>query len=166
MTEQAQAEGGDMNETDIAHLRRCIELATEARAQGNAPFGSLLVSRDGEVIAERRNEVNTTGDQTAHPELALASWASRNLEPAERTSATMYTSGEHCTMCAAGHVWAGIGRLVFAFSSEMIREHADPGRTRVAISAREVIERSNVKIRVDGPCLKLAGKLPALFQRP
>lgn len=154
-----------MNATDIAHLRRCVELAGEARQKGNAPFGSILVSGAGEVLAERRNEVNTTGDQTAHPELALASWASRNLEPAERAAATMYTSGEHCTMCAAAHVWAGIGRLVFAFSSETIRELAEPGRTSVAIRAREVVERSNVEVVVEGPCAELADEAPVLFGR-
>ena len=158
-------DAGRIDETDVAYLRRCIALAGEASDAGNAPCGSLLVDAAGEVLAEPRNEVNTTGDQTAHRERALASWASCHLEPAERTTAMMYTSGEHCTMCAAGHVWAGISRLVSAFSSEMIREHAALSRTRVAISAREVVERSNVEVRVDRPCHELADDLPALFAR-
>ncbi len=80
------------------------------------------------MLAERRNEIVTTGDCTAHPELALAGWASRNLEPDDRATATMYTSGEHCPMCAAAHVWAGIGRLVFVLSAPMIWDLVDQAR--------------------------------------
>jgi hypothetical protein len=41
-----------MDATDVRHLRRAIELARLARAHGNHPFGSLLVSGAGEVLAE------------------------------------------------------------------------------------------------------------------
>jgi len=27
----------------------------------------------------------------------------------------MYTSGEHCPMCAAAHGWVGIGKLVYRY---------------------------------------------------
>ena len=154
-----------MDGIDIGHLRRCIALAAEAAERGDQPFGSVLVDRDGSVLAERRNEVRTTGDRTAHPELALASWASRQLEPEECAAATMYTSGEHCAMCAAAHVWAGIGRLVFVLSSGMIRTLVEPGRTSIAIESREVIERSSVDVQVEGPCDELAAEAMALFQR-
>jgi len=30
------------------------------------------------------------------------------MTPAERLQATVYTSGEHCPMCAAAHGWAGL----------------------------------------------------------
>ena len=48
-----------MNETDERHLRRAIELAGEARANGDMPFGSLLVGPAGQVLAEDRNTVIT-----------------------------------------------------------------------------------------------------------
>ena len=153
----------DLTETDLEHLRRCIAL--EAAERGDAPFGSVLVSGDGEVLAERQNEMYTTGDRTAHPELALAIWASRHLSLEECAAATMYTSGEHCTMCAAAHVWAGIGRLVFVLSSEMIGELREPGRTSIAIRSREVIERSNVDVQVEGPVEELAEELAVIFRR-
>ena len=155
-----------MNDNDIRHLRRCIELAGEARERGDLPFGSLLVAADGRVLAERRNEVHTTGDVTAHPELALASWASRNLGAAERAEATMYTSGEHCAMCAGAHAWAGIGRLVYAFSAETIRSLIDPNRTTIAIGVREVIERSSASVEIDGPCEELRSEAAGLFEAP
>jgi tRNA(Arg) A34 adenosine deaminase TadA len=148
----------------LGHLRRCIELAAEARARGDDPFGSVLVGPDGTVLAERANEVRTTGDVTAHPELALAAWASRHLTPAERAGSTMYTSGEHCPMCAAAHVWAGIGRLVYVLSGEMIDELLPPDGTRIAIGSREVVARSNVAVEVVGPVDELVADAAALFR--
>jgi tRNA(Arg) A34 adenosine deaminase TadA len=65
MTEQ-------VTEADLPHLRRCIELATEAVEAGDFPFGSVLVAADGTVLAEDRNRELTTGDPTRHPEFALA----------------------------------------------------------------------------------------------
>lgn len=103
-----------------AHLERCVELAREALAAGDDPFGSLLVSGDGSVLAEARNKENSQADPTAHPELELARWALHNLGPEERARATAYTSGEHCPMCAAAHGWVGLGAIVFAASSEQL----------------------------------------------
>ena len=40
-----------VNELDIKHLRRCIELARLALDKGDQPFGSILVSKDGEILA-------------------------------------------------------------------------------------------------------------------
>jgi tRNA(Arg) A34 adenosine deaminase TadA len=37
---------------DLPHLRRCVELAAEAVAAGDFPFGSVLVGEDGRVLAE------------------------------------------------------------------------------------------------------------------
>ena len=99
---------------DEEHLRRAIALAVEARAGGNPPFGSLLVGPDGVVLAEERNSCLTDDDITAHPELKLARWAARSLDPATAAGTTMYTSCEPCGMCAGALARSGIGRVVFA----------------------------------------------------
>jgi|SRR5690625_1611017 len=108
-----------ITETDRQFLRRCVELAREALDDGDEPFGSLLVSADGEVLFEDRNRVKD-GDHTQHPEFAIARWAAQNLEPAARAEATVYTSGEHCPMCAAAHGWVGLGRIVYATSAAQL----------------------------------------------
>ncbi len=105
-----------------AHLARCVELAREALDAGDDPFGSLLVDAAGTVLAEARNREVSAADPTAHPELELARWAWQNLGPEERTRATVYTSGEHCPMCAAAHGWVGLGAIVFAASSGQLSE--------------------------------------------
>ena len=105
---------------DLRHLERCVELAEEALAAGDEPFGTVLVAADGTVLVEDRNRVVATGDPTAHPELAVARWAAVHLDPEQRRAATVYTSGEHCPMCAAGHGWAGLGRIVYVHSSAQL----------------------------------------------
>jgi tRNA(Arg) A34 adenosine deaminase TadA len=105
---------------DLVLLRRCVDLAAEAVAAGDFPFGSVLTAADGTVLAEDRNREVTTGDPTSHPEFALARWAALNLSAAERAVATVYTSGEHCPMCSAAHGWAGLGRIVYASSSQQL----------------------------------------------
>ena len=110
----------EVTEADLPHLRRCVELATEAVAAGDFPFGSVLVAGDGTVLAEDRNREVTTGDPTRHPEFELARWAATNLTPAERAAATVYTSGEHCPMCAAAHGWVGLGRIAYVSSTEQM----------------------------------------------
>lgn len=86
---------------------------------GDEPFGSILVDADGATLFEDRNRVKD-GDHTRHPEFAIAQWAVANLTPADRARATVYTSGEHCPMCAAAHAWVGLGRIVYAVSSAQL----------------------------------------------
>jgi len=102
------------------HLRRCVELAAEALEAGDYPFGSVLAGPAGTVLAEDRNREVTDADPTAHPELALARWAVTNLSPEERAASTVYTSGEHCAMCAAAHGWVGLGPIVYAGSAAQL----------------------------------------------
>ena len=109
-----------VTDADLAHLRRCVELAAQAVEAGDFPFGSVLVAADGTVLAEDRNHEVTEGDPTRHPELALARWAAVNMTPSQRATAVVYTSGEHCPMCSAAHGWAGLGRIVYATSSEQL----------------------------------------------
>jgi hypothetical protein len=60
------------------------------------PYGSLLVGPAGDVLAEDRNTVVTERDITAHPELKLARWAARQLDPDVARQTTMYTSCQPC----------------------------------------------------------------------
>jgi tRNA(Arg) A34 adenosine deaminase TadA len=110
----------EISETDLPYLRRCVELAAEAVDAGDFPFGSVLVAEDGTVRAEDRNREVTAGDPTRHPEFELARWAATNMTAQERAAATVYTSGEHCPMCAAAHGWAGLGRIVYASSTKQM----------------------------------------------
>jgi tRNA(Arg) A34 adenosine deaminase TadA len=153
-----------IDDADVAHLRRCIELAGAARAKGNEPFGSLLVGGDGQVLAEHENVVNTERDVTGHPELTLARWASQHLDADERAAATMYTSCEHCAMCATAHFWAGIGRLVFALDGAGLASVRPAHLPSLALSSREVLARGNRDVAVAGPAEQLRAEALAVHE--
>lgn len=108
-----------VDEVEAAHVRRAVDLAAEALKAGSDPFGAVLVAADGKVLAEDRNRVGS-GDYTRHPEFELARWASTNVPVEQRSTATVFTSTEHCPMCAAAHGWVGLGRIVYASSSEQL----------------------------------------------
>jgi tRNA(Arg) A34 adenosine deaminase TadA len=132
---------------DEHHLRRAIELAGAARAAGNPPFGSLLVGPDGRVLAEDRNTTLTDGDITAHPELKLARWAARELDPGTAAATTMYTSCQPCGMCAVAIERSGLGRVVFALSTEQIESLKPPaGQPPVRLEGPALFDEARVPI--------------------
>ena len=148
---------------DLSHLRRCVELAREALEDGDEPFGSLLVDGDGVVRFEDRNRVKD-GDHTRHPELAIAMWAVAHLAPVQRIRATVYTSGEHCPMCAAAHAWVGLGRIVYATSSEQLRSWQAEWGTPAAPVAGLPISTVAPRLPVDGPASELAEEMKVLYE--
>lgn len=139
---------------DEEYIREAIGLAHEAVADGNTPFGSLLVI-DETVIKQSKNTTVTDRDITAHPELKLARWAARELDPDERSNCTMYTSTEPCEMCAAAICKAGLNRVVYSVPSESLAN--TKGTTTTGISCEEIITRNDGTTTVDGPVLEPEG---------
>ena len=150
---------------ELGHLRRCVELATEALEAGDEPFGSVLAAADGTVLAEDRNRVVSGGDPTLHPEFELARWAATHLAPEERMAATVFTSGEHCAMCAAAHGWVGLGRIVYATSSRQlaawVAELGAPPSPVRTLAIGEVVP----DLPVQGPVPEVAEAVHDLIRR-
>lgn len=150
-----------MNDDDLRHLERCVELAAEALESADEPFGSILVDADSRVRFEDHNHV-ASGDRTRHPEFAIARWAIANMSPEERAASTVYTSGEHCPMCAAAHGWAGLGRIVYASSStqlaEWLRALGVPPPPVATLPITEILPEA----RVEGPVDELAERVRRL----
>ncbi|HCN60939.1 MULTISPECIES: nucleoside deaminase [Mammaliicoccus] len=150
-----------ISQSDITYLKRCVALAEQALNKGDEPFGSILVSSEGDIIFEDHNHVSG-GDHTRHPEFEIAKWAANHLSPEERKLATVYTSGEHCPMCAAAHGWVGLGRIVYASSSEQLNtwlsEIGAPPSPVKSLPIHQIIENADV----DGPVQELAEKVHAL----
>ena len=150
-----------ISDTDMIHLRRSVDLAREAVEAGDQPFGSVLVAENGEVLKEERNHVGG-GDHTRHPEFALARWAADNMTPEARAVATVYTSGEHCPMCAAAHGWVGLGRIVYAGSSKQLAGWlTELGVTPSRVKALPICDVIDDTV-VEGPVEAFAEELQAL----
>ena len=105
---------------DETLLRRAIAIAAHAVTIGDAPYGSLLADADGNILVEEHNTVRRDNDISAHPELKLARWAARELEPVAAARTTMYTSCQPCGMCTGGIIRSGLGRVVYALATEQL----------------------------------------------
>ncbi|KAJ3955228.1 hypothetical protein N0V92_008261 [Colletotrichum tropicale] len=157
---------------DYKILKRCVDLAKEALDAGDDPFGSVLVGADGTIIREDRNRTQTgengdgKPDATLHPEFTLARWAQLNLSAEERAKASVYTSGEHCPMCAAAHAWVGLGPIVYVSSTEQYASWLEEfglaaGKKVAALPISQVAPNTPVQ----GPIPGLAEEVKALHQK-
>ena len=63
----------------IKYLLAANEVARKARANGNTPFGAVLVDEDGNIVMEQGNAERDLHDATAHAERMLASRASQTF---------------------------------------------------------------------------------------
>ena len=146
---------------DKKYLARAVELAELTLEKGDEPFGSILVSKEGEILFEDHNRVSG-GDHTQHPEFAIARWAANHLSPEERKEAVVYTSGEHCAMCSAAHGWVGLGRIVYASSTKQLKKWSKemnlPPSPVNGLAIEEVIPDADV----DGPVSEFTEKIRSL----
>ncbi len=145
------------------YLELAVSLAEEALNKGDQPFGSVLVSKEGEILFKDHNRIST-GDNTKHPELHIAQWASVNLSEEERKEAVVYTSGEHCPMCANAHAINGLGKIVYATSSAQFRKWqkefgVEAGRVR-PLRITDIAE----DIEVIGPVTEFEDRVKALHR--
>ena len=92
------------------YMRRALELAAQAAAEGDVPVGCVIV-RDGQIIGEGRNRREENGDATAHAELEAIRDACRRVGSWRLHRCTMYVTLEPCPMCAGGILNARIPQV-------------------------------------------------------
>ncbi|MEX2029514.1 MAG: nucleoside deaminase [Anaerolineales bacterium] len=145
-----------LNDADLGHLRRVIELARIARRNGNHPFGALVVGPAGDVLAEAQNTVVTQKDCTGHAELNLVRIASRVIAPEVLARSTLFTSTEPCAMCAGAIHWSGVGRVVYALPEEGLYALTTPDQAAQSLRfpCREVFAHAGRRVDVVGPALE------------
>jgi len=95
-------------------MRRAVELARAAVAQGTGgPFGALVVRGD-EVLGEGQNRVLETSDPTAHAEVGAIRAACTRLGDPHLVGCVLYTSCEPCPLCLATALWARVEAIWYA----------------------------------------------------
>ncbi|WP_410001634.1 nucleoside deaminase [Sphingosinicella rhizophila] len=94
-------------------MRRALALAREAAVAGEVPVGAVIV-RDGEVVAEARNDMRSGNDPSAHAEMLAIRRAAEHLGAGGRLdSCDLWVTLEPCAMCAGAIALARIRRLYF-----------------------------------------------------
>ncbi|MGY4827341.1 nucleoside deaminase [Sphaerotilaceae bacterium SBD11-9] len=149
-------------EHDALYLRRAIELSAAARLRGNRPFGAVIATAEGQVLAEAINSNIESGDCTAHAEVNALREATPKHPRELLAGATMYASGEPCVMCAGAIFWSGIPRVVYGIDAVRLRVFRGALATQrdAELSCRDVFRASPHAIEAIGPCLVEEASVP------
>ena len=95
-----------------APMRRALELAAEAAADGEVPVGAV-VTRGETIVAEARNAMRGTLDPTAHAEIVAIRAAAERLGTPRLDQCTLWVTLEPCAMCAAAAALARLAAVRF-----------------------------------------------------
>jgi len=97
---------------DEHFMRRALELAHRAKAEGEVPVGAVAVL-EGKIVGEGWNRPIASSDPTAHAEIQAMRAAATSLGNYRLAGATLYVTLEPCEMCLGAMFHARIARAVF-----------------------------------------------------
>ena len=98
--------------SDEAFMRRALELAKRAGAEGEVPVGAV-VAMDGRIVGEGWNRPISARDPTAHAEIQAMRAAAAALKNYRLPGAILYVTLEPCEMCLGAMFHARIARVVY-----------------------------------------------------
>jgi tRNA(adenine34) deaminase len=96
-----------------AAMGLALDEAATAVLHHDVPVGALVL-RDGEVIAQRHNERELTGDPTAHAEVLALRDAAQVVGSWRLDGLALVATVEPCPMCAGALVAARVEQVVYA----------------------------------------------------
>lgn len=99
--------------SDVALVRRALELAVTAPRTGDVPIGAVVVDADGRELAAACNAREALRDPTAHAEVLALRAAAAVRGEWRLEGATLAVTVEPCTMCAGALVLSRVARVVF-----------------------------------------------------
>lgn len=139
--------------THEEYLARAIEVSRMARAEGNTPFGALLVDGDGNIVMEQGNIEISAKRCTGHAEATLADRASHEYSKDFLWDCTLYTTAEPCAMCAGAIYWANIGTVAYAMTERRLLEltGSNDQNPTFDLPCRDVFSKGQKDIKVVGP---------------
>ena len=102
---------------DEYFMRRALQEAQLAFAEGEVPVGAVVVSQN-RIIARAHNLTETLNDVTAHAEMQAITAAANLLGGKYLNECTLFVTVEPCVMCAGALGWSQIGKVVYGASDE------------------------------------------------
>ncbi len=107
------------------YMREALAVARDALSHGEAPIGCVIVNGEGTVIARAFNEMNASGNKTAHAEIVAFARAAGKTDLAANDLLLVSTL-EPCVMCTGAAMVGAVDTILFA-----LRAPADSGSGRV-----------------------------------
>ncbi len=95
------------------YMGAALAEARAAMKAGDKADGAVAVL-DEAMVARARNQVESTGDPTAHAVMAVLREAARRLGRSKLSGMVIFASNEPCTMCVGALMESDVDGLVFA----------------------------------------------------
>ena len=87
-------------------MRKAIELSKENVANGGGPFGAVIATKEGEIIATGVNRVTSSCDPTAHAEVSAIRAAAAKLGTFNLSGYELHANLARCVWVPSiGHDW-------------------------------------------------------------
>lgn len=107
------------DEEDLGFMQEALKEAKKAAKLGEVPVGAVLVHKN-KIIARFHNEVETTGDPTAHAEMLCIRCAAAQLGGWRLTDVTLYVTLEPCPMCAGAILQGRVSEVVWGARNSLL----------------------------------------------
>ena len=125
-------------------MRLAIEEAQASRLEGKKGYGAVVLLGH-EILGKAHDTAVTEHDPSQHAEFNAIRQAVQALGDSNLSGAVLFSTCEPCPMCSSLAVWANLTTIVYGVS---IEETVRMGKSRIRVSAKEIIEQSPVMIEL------------------
>jgi tRNA(Arg) A34 adenosine deaminase TadA len=132
-----------------AYMRIALQEAQLSKSEGNKGYGAVVVFED-QIMGQAHDTAVTEHDPSLHAEVNAIRQAVKAKADADLCGVILFSTCEPCPMCASLAVWANLTTIVYGIS---IEETAQLGRSRIRVSAKEIVDKSPGSIEVIGNIL-------------
>jgi tRNA(adenine34) deaminase len=109
----------------VYYMSLALEEAKKALAHDEVPIGAVVVDRDGVVIGQGCNLMETKGCQTGHAEVSAIEQACKKIGDWRLTECKIYITLEPCVMCFGLIALSRIGTIVYGAKSTLFGSGLD-----------------------------------------
>lgn len=130
-------------------MRIAIAEAQISRQEGNKGYGAVIIYGQ-HILSQAHDTATTENDPSLHAVVSAIRKAVQITGDANLCGSVLFSTCEPCPMCSALAIWANITSVVYGAS---IEETVQPGKARIRIGIKEMVEKSTVMVEVLGNVL-------------
>jgi len=132
------------------NMAAAIEEALISIEEGNQGYGAVI-AHGAQILSKAHDTAVIEKDPSLHAEMNAIWQAVKVYGDANLSGCLLFSTCEPCPMCSSLAVWANLTGIVYGAS---IEETIWLGKSRIQVSAKEIVEKSPVLLEVIGGVLK------------
>lgn len=121
--------------------------------EGEPPFGSIVVDKNGNIVAQAHDTVRQDRDMTSHAETNVVKAACKKLGP-DLSGCEVYTTCEPCPMCFTAIWLSKANAIIFGSYMSDVLEITGPSQRELNVKAEQINELSGSQIKISKEILR------------